>query len=85
MLRIRRSTKIVRRCAWWAARPKATDETATTQKALENVDKLYRDLLEAGWKMHEVDNVDDEYLMQLFSDGKSKQDYVSGEDFFNSI
>lgn len=35
--------------------------------------------------MHEIDNVDDEYLMQLFSDEKSKKDYMSGEDFFNSI
>ncbi len=45
---------------------------------------MYRDLLEAGWKLNDIDEMDINYFLQLMDEkGTKKRDNI--EDFFKSI
>jgi hypothetical protein len=45
---------------------------------------MYKQLMEAGWTFNDIDNTDYFGLLDYLS-ANNKPDYMSGEDFFNSI
>ncbi|HGF8082046.1 TPA: hypothetical protein QFF98_000416 [Enterococcus faecium] len=46
------------------------------------MDQIYKDLIEAGWTMRDVDDSDYHYLLHLFGEQASDDDeYVDAHDF----
>ncbi|HBL3196551.1 MULTISPECIES: hypothetical protein [Enterococcus] len=46
------------------------------------MDQIYKDLIEAGWTMRDVDEADYHYLLHLFGEVESGDDeYVDAHDF----
>lgn len=44
------------------------------------MDQIYKDLIEAGWTMRDVDEADYHYLLHLFGEVESGEEYVDGDD-----
>ena len=50
------------------------------------MDKLYKDLIESGWTIDDVEKADYFHLLHLFGEVDSKQsDRMDAEDFFRTI
>lgn len=72
-----------------------TDSTLTYADYLKNLDDLYIDLMENGYKHHEIDQMDLSHFLRLLESmpkGKKRRGsnsksggLMSAEDFYNSI
>lgn len=63
---------------------KANSGAVTIEKALESLDDLYRQLLENGWTLNDIEECDINLLLKLYED-KTDKEVLSAEDFFNMI
>ena len=49
------------------------------------MDQIYKDLIEAGWTMRDVDEADYHYLLHLFGEVVSGEEHVDGADFIKQF
>lgn len=64
------------------------NENASFTEALKNLEKMYLNLIENGWKLNDIDTMDIGFFFDLMEkdDTKHKEDErMSAIDFFNSI
>ncbi len=66
---------------------KADDEQKeiSFSEARKAMDQIYKDLIEAGWTMRDVDEADYHYLLHLFGEVESGEEYVDGADFIKQF
>lgn len=67
----------------------SADDPSTSlsfEEASIQIDKLYKQLIENGWTMGDIENSDYFYLLHLFTETESNDNtQMSAESFFESI
>lgn len=62
-----------------------SDGIKSYQDYLDNLDQIYKDLIEAGWSYKDIEEMDINGFLRLMGDKKKKTKTDDIEEFFKSI
>lgn len=52
---------------------------------MKAIDQVYKDLIEAGWTMRDIDEADYHYLLHLYGESDQTDEVVDGTDFIKQF